>query len=100
LICFKDILTACGYTNCWRNQSADRLLHLSKNVQKYYTDLFIDEWKIQIHNSPKSLNYRVYKTEFGFEKYLCMLPVILCILFVNVGVVLIDFQLKVVAFLA
>ena len=75
LNCNKVTLIACGYANCWRNQSLDRLLHLSKNVKNYYTDLFIDEWKIQIHNSPKCLNYRVYKTEFEFEKYFCTLPV-------------------------
>jgi hypothetical protein len=44
-------------------------------VKKYYTDSLIEEWKMQIHNSPKSLIYRVYKIEFGFQRYFCMLPV-------------------------
>jgi hypothetical protein len=34
LNCVKDIITACGYANCWRNQPTDRLLHLSKKFSR------------------------------------------------------------------
>ena len=37
-------------------------------------DDFVNNRKELIFNSSKCLNYRTYKTEFGFEKYLVTLP--------------------------
>ena len=74
LLCIKDILFECGYDNCWTNQTVLSNMTLSKNVKMFLRDKFVMEWKSQIFDSPKCINYRIYKTDFGFEKYLSILP--------------------------
>lgn len=65
MCCVKDLLTSCGYVYVGEiNLPLEYILHLSKNVTKYFTNLSIDEWKIQIHNSPNCLNYKINKTEY------------------------------------
>ena len=39
-----------------------------------YKDQFQQEWHDSIHNSNKCLIYRMFKTEFRFEKYLTSIP--------------------------
>ena len=74
LNCVKNILLESGYIQCWNDQSVTKNMCLSKNVKKYYCECFIEIWKTQVFNSSKCINYRIYKNEFGLEKYLTMLP--------------------------
>ncbi|CAG2193283.1 unnamed protein product [Mytilus edulis] len=74
LNCVNDIISECGFINAWNNQYIDTNCQLSKNVKQYYHNLFVNEWKAQIFNTSKCLNYRMYKSEFGFEDYLTTLP--------------------------
>ncbi|CAC5364234.1 unnamed protein product [Mytilus coruscus] len=46
----------------------------SVKTRQFLHETFVENWKAQIFYSPKSINYRIYKTEFGLEKYLSVLP--------------------------
>ena len=74
LNCVKDIISECGFINAWNNQYIDTNCQLSKNVKQYYHNLFVNEWMAQIFNTSKCLNYRMYKSKFGFEDYSTTLP--------------------------
>ena len=74
LLCIKDILNSCGYLELWNNQVVESNFNLAKKVKQCRMDDFVNNWKELIFNSSKCLNYRTYKTEFGFEKYLVTLP--------------------------
>jgi hypothetical protein len=69
LNCVKDILNKCGFINCWNDQLVPRNFNLSKKVKQYLYDSYVEYWKFQIFNAPKYTNYRMYKSEFGLEKY-------------------------------
>jgi hypothetical protein len=36
---------------------------------KAFPDIFLQEWNSNLENSPKALNYRLYKQIFEFENY-------------------------------
>ena len=74
LICVRDVLFECGFHNCWNEQAVSRNVNLSRNVKQFLFDKFVVEWKYQIFNSPKCINYRIYKSDFGIEKYFTVLP--------------------------
>ena len=74
LLSVKDTLNECGFANCWNEQSVLRNMSLAKNVKMFLHDKFVVDWKSQIFDSPKCINYRIYKSDFGFEKYLTVLP--------------------------
>ena len=70
----KDILNKCGFINYWNDQFVPRNFNLSKKVKQYVYDSYVEYWKLQIFNAPKCTNYRMYKSEFGLEKYFTILP--------------------------
>ena len=47
---------------------------VKKAVRHRLQDQFIQEWNMLVHTSPKGISYRVFKTEWGCEKYLLELP--------------------------
>ena len=74
LNCIKDILIKTGNTQVWDDQNVDVNFHLSKKVKQSLFDTFVENWKDQVYNSSKCSKYRMYKTTFGLEKYLTVLP--------------------------
>ena len=74
LIHVKNVLVSCGHMNLWVDQFVARNFCLSKKVKQCCHDSFIEKWEREVFNSPKCLNYRMYKSKFGFEKYLTILP--------------------------
>ena len=74
LNCVKDILNKCGFINYWNDQFVPRNFNLLKKVKQYFNDSYVEYWKLQIFNAPKCTNYRMYKSEFGLEKYFTILP--------------------------
>ena len=74
LIHVKNVLVSCGHMNLWVDQFLARNFCLSKKVKQCCHDSFIEKWEREVFNSPKCLNYRMYKSKFGFEKYLTILP--------------------------
>ncbi len=70
----KGILDECGLSYVW-NQNKINAKWLILQVKQTLKDIFVQQWLGQLDNSNKTLNYRMYKTEFRFEKYLIELPV-------------------------
>ena len=59
----KSILDDCGYSNVWHTQNA-----ISTKLR--LTDQFKQNWHSTLQMSPKALSYRLFKSNFRFEKYL------------------------------
>ena len=69
----KNILDSCGMSNVWKYQNQYPSEWISKSVEQKLKDQFIQLWSAEMFMSPKSLCYRLYKTNFGFEKYISLL---------------------------
>ena len=72
--CIHKILSLCGVSNIWQEQNS-----LDKNftiaiVRQRLNDQFIQKWESDINNSSKGQIYRIFKSHFGREKYLEILP--------------------------
>jgi dimeric dUTPase (all-alpha-NTP-PPase superfamily) len=68
------ILSLCGVSNIWQEQNS-----LDKNstiaiVRQWLSDQFIQKWESDLNNSSKGQIYRLFKSHFGREKYLEILP--------------------------
>ena len=66
----KDILDKCGLSNVWTFQSVNfNNEWVIAYVKLRLRDNFLQEWNSNLENSPKALNYRLYKQIFQFENY-------------------------------
>jgi hypothetical protein len=74
ICCIEDILNDCGYSEYWIAQNVTKNVYLSKNVKLRLCDQFKQKWSTVVFNSPKCLNYRIFKYNHGLEKYLLDLP--------------------------
>ena len=79
----KSILDECGLSYIWREQTCISATWLKKKVKTILIDQFIQNWRETLFNSPKGLNYRVFKDTLDLETYLVILPTKHVILFVN-----------------
>ena len=69
----KSILDSCGMSNVWQNQNQYHSIWISKSIEQKLKDQFIQLWSAEMFMSSKSLCYRLFKTDFGFEKYISLL---------------------------
>jgi hypothetical protein len=66
----KDILDNCGLSNVWTFQNINFNIELViAYVKLRLRDHFLQEWNSNLENSPKAMNYRLYKHIFEFENY-------------------------------
>jgi hypothetical protein len=66
----KDILDNCGLSNVWTFQNINFNIELViAYVKLRLRDQFLQEWNNNLENSPKAMNYRLYKQIFEFENY-------------------------------
>ena len=71
----QNILNGCGLQYIWYSQGYNIHINWLKEYSlMIYKDQFQQEWHDSIHNSNKCLVYRMFKTEFRFEKYLTSIP--------------------------
>ena len=56
----------------WENQLCGK--KFSDNVKQLIRKKYVNAWKIEIFESPKCTNYRVFKRDLKFESYLIKLP--------------------------
>lgn len=70
----KQILYNCGLSGIWDSHSFPNKKWLVCAVRQKLKDSFITNWFSQIENSSSSINYRIFKVNFGLEKYLVSLP--------------------------
>ena len=69
----KTILDSCGLSNIWLHQTFPSDKWLKLKVKQTLFDQFTQEWRSKLQNSPKALNYRLYKEKLEFEPYLNIL---------------------------
>ena len=65
-----SILDDCGLSYVSISEDMRNKMWLKNYVKQNLNDQFLQGWKSDVENSSKSLCYRIYKTNFGYEKYL------------------------------
>ena len=65
----KNILDNCGLSNIWQTQDFPNEKWLVTKVKQTLIDQFRQNWLSKIQDSPKALNYRIYKDKLEFENY-------------------------------
>jgi hypothetical protein len=73
LLCVKSILDECGLSNIWHIQSFPNPKWLKLVVNNRLKDQYIQNWSSITFSSSSSISFRIFKTEFKFEKYLSIL---------------------------
>ena len=73
LKCFRSILDDCGVSYLWVTQEITNQKWLGQHIKQILKDQYMQKWKSDIENSPKSLCYRIYKKHIEFENYLDLL---------------------------
>ena len=73
LKCIHNILNSCGLSNLWNSMDLNSTW-LVNTVKQRVKDQYLQEWHAEVQESPICYNYRLFKQEFGFEKYLTDLP--------------------------
>ena len=69
-LCFiEKILNSCGFSHYWLSQYVPENCNLARMVKVRLIDQFKQSWFGLIYDSPKYLNYRIFKTSHGFESY-------------------------------
>ena len=69
----KNVLISCGFSGFWDMHTPNRNWLIKATKQKLI-DLFLNEWKFQTDNNASYYKYRLFKTQFCFEKYLVNVP--------------------------
>jgi hypothetical protein len=69
----KSIFDDCGYSNVWHTENFINHKWLSESTKLILTDQFKQNWHSTWQISPKALSYRLFKSDFKFEKYLGVL---------------------------
>ena len=63
----KHILCNCGFNYIWESQNE---LWLEHSIKQNLTDQYLQTWLSSVNDSPKALNYRIYKDNLVFENIL------------------------------
>lgn len=66
----QNILIKCGLNNVWDTNNYPNCKWLTETVKQKLSDLFLNEWFSDLEQSGKCRNYKLFKTEFKYEKYL------------------------------
>jgi hypothetical protein len=66
----NGILNECGLAYIWNTQTFQNTEWLKLNIKQTLIDQFIQLWSSLIQNSPKAVNYRIFKEQFETENYL------------------------------
>ena len=70
LLSIKHTLDSLGYGNVFMFQNTFSKNWLHETLKRRLFDQFQQAWLSNLSDSPKGLNYRIFKESFGFEKYL------------------------------
>ena len=69
----KSIFNECGMPYVWNTQTFINTAWLVSSIKLRLKDQFEQHWHSIVDNSPKALNYRLFKTDFKLEKYFSIL---------------------------
>jgi len=70
----RSTLQNCGLNQVWESQSFPCIKWLKSSVMQTCKDQFIQNWYSKVYESSKCTNYRIFKDNFSFEKYLIEVP--------------------------
>ena len=71
----ENIFNESGYSDYWLSQNVPKSVNISKIVKQRLCDQFKQTWSTTVFNSPKCLNYRIFKCNHTtVEQYLLQLP--------------------------
>ena len=90
----EKILQDVGLNYIWLNNDVTNVNWLCTEVQKRLQLQFIQNWHSNIQESPKYLNYRIFKTEFTTELYITKLQPNFYIPLARFRTKITDFRLK------
>ena len=76
----EKILQDVGLNYIWMSNDVTHVNWLCAEIQKRLQLQFIQNWLSNIQESPKCLNYRIFKTEFTTELYITKLQPVFYIL--------------------
>ena len=65
----KGILDKCGYTYVWETHTFIADIWLRQVIKVRLQDQFRQFWLSTVYNSPKGLNYRIFKDTLEYESY-------------------------------
>ena len=71
----KQIFNECGLPNIWETELFDNVDYLKCVIKQRLEDQFLQNWNSLVQNSPKAINYKTFKTEFKYEKYVNILEI-------------------------
>lgn len=75
LLNVKNILNECGLSYIWLSQNINEDIESFKNeIKVNLHDQYQQTWSSAVFQSPKCLNYRIFKPDLKFETYLTDLP--------------------------
>ena len=66
----ENIFHECGFSYIWDGKNFLHEEWLKAVIKQRLMDQFIQNWFSKIIDSPKAINYRIFKTKFEFEEYL------------------------------
>ena len=70
ILFIEKILQDVGLNYIWLSNVVTNINWLCREVQNRLQMQYIQEWNSVVHNSPKCINYRTFKTEFKMEFYI------------------------------
>ncbi|MEW8547673.1 MAG: reverse transcriptase family protein, partial [Candidatus Thiodiazotropha sp.] len=79
LLQIKSILDSVGLSYMWLEQKVTSINWLKNTVKSRLKDQYLQSWFSAIDNSPKCINYRLFKSEFKMEEYMLKLCKTNCI---------------------
>ena len=65
----ENIFHECGFSYIWDGQNFPHEDWLKALIKQRLIYLFIQNWFSKLIDSPKAINYRIFKTKFEFEEY-------------------------------
>ena len=69
----KRFFNYCGFSHIWDTHYFISTTWLYNSVKQRLLDQFSQNWYSHVQNSPKALNYRIFKDKLEFENYLKLL---------------------------
>jgi len=71
----KGQLTKLDLVSFWENQNVNiKIESFKSKVKRNLRQSYVEKWQQEVFNSRKCTNYRMFKRELKFEKYLVLLP--------------------------
>ena len=77
------MLNDLGLSHFWYSQHVQHISSFKHTVKRALQDQYVQNWRSQVHESRSCLNYRIFKDEFQFERYLNDVPFNLAIQFLK-----------------